>query len=73
MDVGDITYKKEIIKAINQFAGIDVKDGTKAVLRCLGQQNATVAECPVLYHKDKDFLVVVHNPRTSDHENYISV
>jgi len=35
-DISDITYKKEIIKAIQTFAGIDVAEGTKALKRCVG-------------------------------------
>lgn len=72
MDVGDITYKKEMIKALSSFAGISVSD-QKLLKRCVGQQNATVAECPVNVNKNKDFIVAVHNPRTKEHSGLIRI
>jgi hypothetical protein len=55
------------------YAGISVKDGTKSIKRCVGQQNATVSDCPVLFHKDKDFIVAVHNPRTKEHKGLLRI
>lgn len=72
-DISDITYKKEVINALKAYAGISVKDGTKSVKRCVGQQNATVSDCPVLYHSNKDFIVAVHNPRTKEHQGLLRI
>lgn len=72
-DISDITYKKEVVNALNAYAGISVKDGTKSVKRCVGQQNATVSDCPVLFNKDKDFIVAVHNPRTKQHNGLLRI
>jgi hypothetical protein len=68
-----VTYKKEVISALSAYAGISVKEGTNGVKRCVGQQNATVSDCPVNYHNNKDFVVAVHNPRNKEHDGIIRI
>lgn len=72
-DISDVTYKKEIVGALQAYAGISVKDGSKGIKRCVGQQNATVVDCPVSNNADKDFIVAVHNPRSKEHEGLIRI
>jgi hypothetical protein len=36
-DISDVTYKKEIVGALQAYAGISVKDGSKGIKRCIGQ------------------------------------
>jgi len=44
---------------MNAKAGIKAKEGGKSILRCEGNQNDTVSECPVANHTKKDFVVGV--------------
>lgn len=40
----------------------------------MGQQNATVADCPVNHYQEKEqFIVAVHNPRTKEHDGLIRI
>lgn len=72
-DISDVTYKKEILGALQAYAGITVKDGSKGIKRCVGQQNATVVDCPVSNNVERDFIVAVHNPRTKEHDGLIRI
>ena len=71
MDASDVTYKREISNALQSYAGISVSDSN--VLRCVGNQNGTVSDCPVASHPNKDFVVAVHNPRTKEHSGLIRI
>jgi hypothetical protein len=60
-------YKKWIQNQIADQAGVKVE---KDILTCVGTQNDTVLDCPVQFQQDKkEFIVVIHNPRSSNDLN----
>jgi len=55
-------YQEELEKHLFEATGIQV--GEKGMQTCLGSQNDTVWDCPIMKTKNKDkldFIVIVHN------------
>ena len=59
-DLSEAQTKDQVVKAMREYAGLVVSNET-SVMRCIGSQNDTVADCPVASHTDKEFIVAVQN------------
>lgn len=41
---------------------------------CVGSNNQTVVQCPIMEHKDaKDFITIVHNPADRVNNRFVKI
>jgi hypothetical protein len=58
--------------ALKDYAGVNVAN-TSQILKCLGSQNDTVADCPVANNTNKQFVVAVYNSQIRTNNGFIRI